>query len=111
MALRPNRDLLNANFDGYKLAEVSLPFTRQSFVGGVNKLVLSEDQFSYQHVRQATMYNHLVLDPWNGFQVYWFTAQTHSVLCGTFTVSLIKCICSYIRDRKSQYQNKKFKVC
>ena len=111
MALKPNRDLLNANFEGYKLAEVSLPFTRQSFVGGVNKLVLSEGQFSYQHVRQATMYNHLVLDPWNGFQVYWFTTQTHSVLCGTFMVSLIKCISSYIRYRKSQYQNKKFKVC
>ena len=103
MAFKPNRDLLNANFEGYKLAEVSLPFTSQSFVGGVNKLVLSEDQFSYQHVRQATMYNHLVFDPWNGFQVYWFTSQTRSVLCGTLTVSLIKCTCSYIRDRKVQY--------
>lgn len=73
---KPNRDLLNVNFQGYKLSE------RQLEVAGQTELPcpvavarLREDEFSYQYTRAHALHNHLHFDPSGGASssssVYW----------------------------------------
>ena len=89
MSFKPNRELLNPNFNGYKLADHSLPLLWETFTGGVHKIgdTCSDSFFSYQHVRQATMNNSLTFDLWNDSHVYWTTANTHNIMCGYLSVS------------------------
>ena len=68
----PDRDKLNANFDGYKLSETSIPCVSRALTSRVNVTRLKEDQFSFQHVRSFSLHNHLVLDPWDQSSVYWY---------------------------------------
>ena len=86
MAFKPDREKLNANFDGYKLGKQSLPCVSQPFEGGVRVAQLKEEDFSYQHVRAFTLCNHLAVDPWDGRSVYWCTRKG-DILRGTYTVS------------------------
>ena len=67
MSFKPNRDLLNPNFNGYKLADHSLPLLWEVFTSGVHKISNTHSDlfFLYQHVQQATMNNSLTFDPWN----------------------------------------------
>ena len=87
MSIKPNRELLNVNFDGYKLASDSLPCISQEFVGGVRIATPHDDHFSYQHMRYFTTHNHLIPDPWNGSCVYWY-GTSGDVLCGSMGVSV-----------------------
>lgn len=82
MTFKPNRDLLNVHFEGYKLAESSLSCITSKIDGGVKRVKLNEECFSYQHVRETTMCNHLTSDPWSDYQVYW-TSTTNQIMCGT----------------------------
>ena len=68
--LAPNRDLLNVNFEGYKLSESSLAVSRRKLPCAVSTVTL-KDQFSYQHVRAHTLHNHLHFDPKNPASAYW----------------------------------------
>ena len=86
MTFKPNRDLLNVHFEGYKLAESSLSCIASKIDGGVKRVKLNEECFSYQHVRETTMCNHLTSDPWSDYQVYW-TSMTNQIMCGTIWVS------------------------
>ena len=85
MTFKPDRDKLNANFDGYKLGKDSLSCITQSFDGEVRVARLKEEDFSYQHVRAFSLYNHLTVDPWDGQSVYWCTSNG-SVLRGRYMV-------------------------
>uniref|UniRef100_A0A1X7TGC6 Uncharacterized protein n=1 Tax=Amphimedon queenslandica TaxID=400682 RepID=A0A1X7TGC6_AMPQE len=38
MSFKPNRELLNPNFNGYKLADHSLPLLWETFTGGLHKI-------------------------------------------------------------------------
>ena len=71
MAFKPNRDKLNAKFEGYKLAKEPLSCVIQTFESGVRVARLDAQDYSYQHVRTFTLHNHLVADPWDGHSVYW----------------------------------------
>ena len=72
MAFKPNRALLNVNFDGYKLSKDSLSHLSQQFGSAVKVARLKEEQFSYQHVRAFSTHNHLVKNSWESNSVYWF---------------------------------------
>ena len=72
MAFKPNRELLNANFEGYKLAEDALPSFSKDLAVGVSVAKLKDEQFSYQHVRACSLHNHLVMDPEEDSSVYWY---------------------------------------
>lgn len=84
--MQPNRDLLNSKFEGYKLADTPLSFIQQSFNGGVHMINIT-NHFSYERIHQATMYNHLVLDPWDRARVYWSSGQKQNIMCATLLVS------------------------
>ena len=86
MSFKPNRDKLNANFDGYKLGKQTLPCVSQPFEEGVRIARLKEEDFSYQHVRAFSLCNHLAVDPWDEHSVYWCTKKC-AILKGRYTVS------------------------
>lgn len=75
MAFQPNRDLLNVNFEGYKLGKDALSCASREFASGVKVAKLKDEQFSYQHVRAFTLHNHLVLDPWSNNDAYWYAGD------------------------------------
>ena len=85
MTFKPDRDKLNANFEGYKLGKSSLACISQSFAEEVRVALLKGDDFCYQHVRAFSLCNHLAVDPWDGQSVYW-CAGNGGILRGQYTV-------------------------
>ena len=63
-SLRPNRDLLDPKFEGYKLSLEPLTLSSTNLVSAVNDTPLREELFSFQHMRAFGNLNHLVLDSW-----------------------------------------------
>ncbi len=86
MAFKPNREKLNANFEGYKLSNDPLPCVSEPLPCNVNVARLKEEQFSYQHVRSFSLHNHLVLDPWDQNSAYWY-AEDRTIQKAKFEVS------------------------
>ena len=68
--LTPNRDLLNVNFEGYKLSESPLVVLWRELPYAVSMATL-KDEFSFQHIRTHTLHNHLHFDPQSPGHVYW----------------------------------------
>lgn len=64
------RNLLNPNFEGYKLSLDALPKYHCKVPTGVDVVQLREDQYSVHHVRIFGLTNFLVLDKWNPDAVY-----------------------------------------
>ncbi len=87
MAFKPDREKLNAKFEGYKLSKDPLSCVSKPLPCGVKVARLKEEQFSFQHVRSFTLHNHLVLDPWDQTSAYWY-ADDRSILRATFEVRL-----------------------
>lgn len=71
MSFKPNRELLNVNFEGYKLSDKSLDVIREGLPCPVAVTQLKEDEFSYQHMRAHTLHNHLHSDPSDPCSVFW----------------------------------------
>ncbi|OQV21429.1 NudC domain-containing protein 1 [Hypsibius exemplaris] len=71
-----NRDLLNPQFEGYKLSLEEIKIKEIKMPGpGVLEVKLADDQFSYQQIRAFSQINSLVSDPWNKGAVYWITTD------------------------------------
>ncbi|KAK6185537.1 hypothetical protein SNE40_007746 [Patella caerulea] len=64
------RDILDPNFDGYKLSLEPLPVYSTQLNTGVDFAKLNEKQFSYLHSKLYGGYNHLIADPWHPDTVY-----------------------------------------
>ncbi|XP_062599810.1 nudC domain-containing protein 1-like [Saccostrea cucullata] len=64
------RELLDPNFDGYKLSLDPLPTYTCKLGNGIAFTSLSEDQYSYHHAKLFGVHNHLYVDPWNTDCVY-----------------------------------------
>ncbi|XP_028392291.1 nudC domain-containing protein 1-like [Dendronephthya gigantea] len=81
-SLRPNRELLNPKFDGYKLSPDQLAVEVSSLPEQVNTVRLKEDIFSHLHVKAFAWTNHLVLDNWtadNGRILLYFVDENFAV--------------------------------
>ena len=87
MTFRPDRDKLNAHFEGYRLGRRTLTCVTQSFAEDVRVARLKGDDLGYQHVRAFTLHNHLATDPWDGDSVYWCTSNG-AILRGRYFVRL-----------------------
>ncbi|XP_053401647.1 nudC domain-containing protein 1-like isoform X2 [Mercenaria mercenaria] len=68
--LKANRNLINPNFEGYKLSLDKLPIYSTQVDNGTYSVTLTDEQFSYHHAKLFGIYNHLVKDPWNTNTVY-----------------------------------------
>ncbi|ESO91066.1 hypothetical protein LOTGIDRAFT_122249 [Lottia gigantea] len=69
--LKVDRELLDPDFDGYKLSLDPLPVYSTSLDKDVDFAKLTEKQFSYLHSKLYGNYNHLFSDPWNLNTVYY----------------------------------------
>ena len=86
MAFKPNRELLNVNFEGYKLSESLLSHVSKDLAEEVQVARLKEEDYSYQHMRAYSLHNHLAVDPYREDAVYWYTADG-KIQQGTYKVS------------------------
>ncbi|KAH8018599.1 hypothetical protein HPB51_009038 [Rhipicephalus microplus] len=75
--LVPNRNLLDAKFDSYRLTLEPLPIIRLAFQGGVQKVHLEDDQYGYLHVQMAGFINALVQDPWDVNTLFFISEARH----------------------------------
>lgn len=90
-SLRPNRSLLNAKFDGYKLSPEPLEVQTTYLAAAVNVVSLKDDVFSHLHVRAFGWTNHLVLDNWNeedNQSLLYFVDENYSINQVTIKVNI-----------------------
>ena len=70
-AFKPNRDLFNVNFQGYKLSEKPLNVIQEALPCAVSAVQPQENEFSYQRMRAYSLHNHLHSDPSSPSSAYW----------------------------------------
>ncbi|GAB6032583.1 NudC domain-containing protein 1 [Chamberlinius hualienensis] len=76
VTFKPDRSLIDSNFDGYKLSfEPTLPVFKSTLKGVINEVKLKEEQYSLQHVKCFSLHNHLHGDPWEQNSVYYITDE------------------------------------
>lgn len=68
--LRPDRDLLDPNFNGYKLSLDSVPIHRKSIPEGIDVAQPTDDQFSFCHTKIFSLHNHLHVSPFSPSSIY-----------------------------------------
>ncbi|GFG37003.1 hypothetical protein Cfor_05418 [Coptotermes formosanus] len=69
--LRPNKDLLDADFSGYRLSLDPVPIYHHKLQEEVDHVLPSDDQYSFLHVKVFGLQNHLYGDPWARDDVYY----------------------------------------
>ncbi|XP_061521302.1 nudC domain-containing protein 1 isoform X2 [Phycodurus eques] len=62
--LKVNRDLLDPNFESYRLSLDPIPTYDVVLDAAVEEVTLKDCQYTLEHVRAFAMYNYLHLDPW-----------------------------------------------
>lgn len=62
--LKPDRNLLNPNFDGYKLSLDSIPQIKQNLTSKPDQNIQSYNQYTLLHTQLFALQNHLVKDNW-----------------------------------------------
>ncbi|KAL0850645.1 hypothetical protein ABMA28_012398 [Loxostege sticticalis] len=70
--LRPDRRLLNHDFEGYKLNLQALPHFSCGLPSPVNRVYPDEVQYSFIHAKLFALHNHLILDYWDYSHKYYY---------------------------------------
>ncbi|CAL8293176.1 unnamed protein product [Merluccius merluccius] len=63
-SLKVNRELLDPNFESYRLSLDPIPSYTVELDAAVEEVRLKDSQYTLDHVRAFGMYNYLHLDPW-----------------------------------------------
>uniref|UniRef100_A0A3Q3JQ90 NudC domain-containing protein 1 n=1 Tax=Monopterus albus TaxID=43700 RepID=A0A3Q3JQ90_MONAL len=63
-SLKVNRDLLDPNFESYRLSLDAIPTYNVELDAAVEEVKLKDTQYTLEHMRAFGMYNYLQLDPW-----------------------------------------------
>ncbi|CAB3258959.1 unnamed protein product [Arctia plantaginis] len=82
--LRPDRRLLDYDFEGYKLNLQALPHYTYDLSAPVDKVYPDEIQYSFIHAKLFALHNHLVLDYWDYSFNYYYIDKQQQVRCITF---------------------------
>ncbi|CAK9295055.1 unnamed protein product [Gordionus sp. m RMFG-2023] len=69
--LRANKSLIDDDFEKYQLTLDKTPTNCLPLVNGVNQIIISEKQYSYQHFLAFAHHNYLFSDIWVSGSVYW----------------------------------------
>ncbi|GBP84712.1 NudC domain-containing protein 1 [Eumeta japonica] len=77
--LRPNRRLLDHEFEGYKLNLQSLPHWTHDLEESVDKLYPDELQYSFLHTRLFALHNHLIADYWDHHYSFYYIDKKQQV--------------------------------
>lgn len=91
-SLRPDRELLDPKFEGYKLSLDPLHLSSTTLVSAVNNVTLRDELLiSFQHMRAFGNLNHLVVDPWidgGKTEAVYFVDENYDVQRAAVKVSL-----------------------
>lgn len=82
--LRPNRRLLDHDFEGYKLNLQALPHFSHELLAPVDRVYPDETQYSFIHAKLFALHNHLVLDYWDYSLNYYYIDKKQQVRHVTF---------------------------
>ncbi|XP_053601978.1 nudC domain-containing protein 1 [Plodia interpunctella] len=82
--LRPNRRLLDHEFEGYKLNLQALPHYAFELESPVDRVFPDEVQYSFIHAKLFALHNHLVLDYWDYSFNYYYIDIKQQVRYVTF---------------------------
>ncbi|XP_072935389.1 nudC domain-containing protein 1 [Epargyreus clarus] len=82
--LRPNRRLLDHDFEGYKLNLQALPHHTFHLEAPVDRVYPDEIQYSFVHAKLFALHNHLVLDYWDHAYNYYYLDNKQQVRNVTF---------------------------
>ena len=88
MAFKPNRDLLNVNFEGYTLSPSPVTCLKYELKESVHVAQLKDVVFSVQHMKAFSLHNHLFSDPFDDNSVYWY-CQDGTIHKGIYEVRRI----------------------
>ncbi|XP_064466981.1 nudC domain-containing protein 1-like [Ornithodoros turicata] len=77
--LQPNRGLLDAKFECYRLTLEPLPVLKKSLKNNIQKVHLQDDQYGYLHVQMTGLLNALIQDPWDFNTVFCITESHHVI--------------------------------
>lgn len=72
LELRPNRDLLNPNFDGYKLSLTTLTVCEKDLPASVDRASPDAGQYSFLHARLFGLHNHIFAEDIHGISYIYF---------------------------------------
>lgn len=78
--LKPNPNLLDATFDGYKLSLEPISKIKFPLLVPPHKIFPSEEQYSSLHAQLFSLQNHLVHDPWAKNTMY-FADSNRNIQC------------------------------
>ncbi|XP_045504100.1 nudC domain-containing protein 1 [Colias croceus] len=82
--LRPNRRLLDHEFEGYKLNLNALAQHSLELISPVDRLYPDEVQFSFVHAKLFALHNHLIIDHWDHAFNYYYIDNKQQVRNITF---------------------------
>lgn len=82
--LRPDRRLLDHEFEGYKLNLQALPHYVHELASPVDKVYPDEIQYSFIHAKLFALHNHLILDYWAHTFNYYYIDKKQQVHHITF---------------------------
>ncbi|XP_013187971.2 nudC domain-containing protein 1 [Amyelois transitella] len=82
--LRPDRRLLDHEFEGYKLNLQALPHYTFKLESPVDRVFPDEIQYSFIHAKLFALQNHLVLDYWDYSFNYYYIDEKQQVRYVTF---------------------------
>lgn len=85
--LRPDRRLLDPEFEGYKLNLRPLPHYSHELVSPVDRVYPDEVQYSFVHAKLFALHNHLVLDHWDYNFNYYYVDNKQQIQRVTFDSS------------------------
>ncbi|XP_023945810.2 nudC domain-containing protein 1 [Bicyclus anynana] len=109
--LRPNRRLLDHEFEGYKLKLQALPHFCLDLTSPVDRLYPDETQFSFIHAKLFALHNHLVLDLWDHQYNYYYVDVSQRVcnvtfdnINGTFQTAVVYAVPALV-ERQSGHFN------
>ncbi|XP_072392868.1 nudC domain-containing protein 1 [Diabrotica undecimpunctata] len=77
--LNPNRQLLDSNFDGYKLSLTEIPKKKRDLAIAVDRVLLDTNQYSLLHANLYGFHNHLTADPYDETSSVYFVDKELSI--------------------------------
>ncbi|CAH2215888.1 jg19846, partial [Pararge aegeria aegeria] len=108
--LRPERRLLDHEFEGYKLNLQALPHFCFELTSPVDRLYPDEIQFSFVHAKLFALHNHLILDFWDHqYNLYYVDASqqvcnvTFDNINGTFQTAVVYDVPAHVERRSGHF--------
>lgn len=82
--LRPNRRLLDHEFEGYKLNLQALPHYSLELVTPVDRILPDDAYYSFVHAKIFALHNHLILDHWDHATSFYYIDNKQQIKHVTF---------------------------